>query len=82
MSDMRRSALLIVPRRRLIASKSHAPVALRRGLFVFVWLSDNSRLAVLVLLVLLVVFVIIAIVGVARRHRIADEVHPSETVFR
>jgi hypothetical protein len=29
--------------------------------FVFVWLSDNSRLAVLVLLVLLVVFVIIAI---------------------
>src|ERR1700732_4316274 len=48
------------------------------GLFVFVWLSDNRRLAILVL----VVFVVIAIVWVARRHRIADKVQPGETVFR
>src|ERR1700730_17748946 len=51
------------------------------GLFVFVWLSDNRRLAILGLIRLLV-FVVIAIVWVARRHRIADKVQPGETVFR
>src|ERR1700737_1291815 len=51
------------------------------GLFVFVWLSDNRRLAILFPLVF-VVFVVIAIVWGARRHRIADEIQPGETVFR
>src|ERR1700738_4156774 len=50
------------------------------GLLVFVWLSDNRRLAVFVLLVVVFLFVIIAIVWVSRRH-IADEIRPSETVF-
>jgi hypothetical protein len=48
--------------------------------------SDNRGLAVFVLLVvifrLLVIIVIVWLIWVSRRHRIANEVQPSETIFR
>jgi hypothetical protein len=55
----------------VVAPPSFGTAANSGGLFVFVWFSDNRRLAVFVLLVVVFLFVIIAIVWVSRRH-IAD----------
>jgi hypothetical protein len=54
-------------------------------LLVFVWLSDNRRLAVFVLIVLIVLLVFVVaviIVRVSGRHRADDEVRPSEAVLK
>jgi hypothetical protein len=48
---------------------------------IYVWFSNNSRLAV-VILVGIVFFFILIIVGVPRRHRGADEAQPREDAFR
>jgi hypothetical protein len=55
----------------------------RARLFVFVWLSDDRRLAVFLFLVLLLVvfIIIVAIVWVSRRHHTGDVLQPIETVF-
>jgi hypothetical protein len=56
----------------------------RTPIFVFVGLSDNRGLAVFVLLVVifrLVIIIIVWLIWVSGRHRIADEVQPSEKVF-
>ena len=47
---------------------------------VFVWFSNNSRLAVVILVG--VFFFILAIVGVPRRHRGNGEAQPKEDAFR
>ena len=53
-------------------------------LFVFVWLSDNRRfvLLILALVLVLLLFVTIVVDWVSRRHSVAGEAQPSETVFR
>jgi hypothetical protein len=48
---------------------------------IFVWFSNNSRLAV-VILVGVVFFFILIIVGVPRRHRGTGEAPPREDAFR
>jgi len=48
---------------------------------IFVWFSNNSRLAV-VILVGVVFFFILVIVGVPRRHRGTGEAPPREDAFR
>ena len=66
------------------AGKSVPIRPVRGRLFVFVGLSDNRGLAVFVLLVVifrLVIIIIVWLIWVSRRHRIADEVQPSEKVF-
>ena len=51
-------------------------------LFVFVWLSNDRRLAFFFLVLLLVVFIIlVAIVWVSRRYRTGDGLQPIETIF-
>jgi hypothetical protein len=42
------------------------------GLFVFVWFSDDSRLAVFFRLVFVVIVHVIIVVGVSRRHRVNE----------
>jgi hypothetical protein len=53
-------------------------------LFIFVWLSDNRRfvLLILILALVLLLFVTIVVDWVSRRHSVAGEAQPSETVFR
>src|ERR1700730_2285599 len=53
-------------------------------LFVFVWLSDNRRfvLLILALVLVLLLFVTIVVDWVSRRHSVAGEAQPSETVSR
>jgi hypothetical protein len=83
LSDLtaRRAALEV----KLTDAAGALAVAVDESLFVFVGFSDNRGLAVFVLLVvifrLVVIIVIVWLIWVSRRHRIADEVQPSEKVF-
>jgi hypothetical protein len=69
----------------LSASATDAKYALQTldgtTLFVFVWFSNNSWLAVVVRVAAVLIVFILVIVGVPRRHRGADEAQPRENAF-
>jgi ABC-type multidrug transport system fused ATPase/permease subunit len=51
------------------------------ALFVFVWFSDDRRLAVIVRFVVVLLLLVIIIVGISRRHRVTDKAQQSENAL-
>ena len=49
---------------------------------IFVWFSNNRRLAVVIVAAVFLILFILVIVGVPRRHRGVDEAPPGEDAFR